>query len=123
MSGWGEMRSVPAQRWARADEVPVGLGLLGGALCSSGCDADVEAEILAGRTRWKRMLGFVLVATVLGPPGPRARLFDALEVASQNRRPRRQPPSAFHPSGVTATVMETLRTSAGSPLPEGHIQN
>ena len=29
------------------------------------------------------MLGFVLVATVLGPPGPRARLFDALEVASQ----------------------------------------
>src|ERR1039458_8635997 len=54
---------------------------------------DVEA---AAEDRVKRMLGFVLVATVRGPRGPRTRLCAHTRLQAEFGDHVRQPPPAFH---------------------------
>src|SRR5664280_3071289 len=63
----------------------------------------------AGEDQAKRMLGFVLVATVLGPPGPSRQTLRRTRGCKPISATTPAATAAFHPSGVAATVMQTLQ--------------
>src|SRR6267143_3573470 len=71
--------------------------------------------LAAGRgPRWKRNLGFVLVATLVGPHGPAPDFVRARGCKKIAATTPLRPPSGFHPSWVAAPVIPTLSIFCGS---------